>query len=104
VKPDPRAPGPYAFADQDYVSSILANAGWRDVAFEIWQGRLPLPSKSARENAQFLASMGPIGRAMREQHIAVERVIDALLPFLEKNKENDCYSLNASTWLVSARR
>jgi len=104
VKPDPKAPGPFAFADSEYVGALLAKAGWRDVKFEAWDGRLPLLGATARENAELLARMGPIGRAMREQNIEIDRVVDALIPFLEQRCENGRYSLNAAVWLVSARR
>ena len=104
VKPDPKAPGPFAFADRDYLNELLVNAGWRDVDFEAWDGKLPLAATSARDNAKFLAHMGPIGRAMREQNIAVERVVDALIPFLEQRNENGRYALNGAVWLLSARR
>lgn len=32
--PDPFAPGPFAFADEDRVRSILYRAGWKDIRFE----------------------------------------------------------------------
>jgi ubiquinone/menaquinone biosynthesis C-methylase UbiE len=104
TKPEPTAPGPFAFADQAYVSGLLASAGWRDVAFEPRDGRLPLAGTTARENAVFLAQMGPIGRLMREQHVALDRVVDALVPFLEQRHENGKYALNGAIWLASARR
>ncbi len=104
VKPDPTAPGPFAFADQTYVSTFLDKAGWRDVNFTPWDGRLPLTGNNAQEVAGFLARMGPIGRVMREQNVAVESVIDALIPFLETRKQNEAFALNGAVWIVTARR
>ncbi|HTE43167.1 MAG TPA: class I SAM-dependent methyltransferase [Steroidobacteraceae bacterium] len=102
VKPDPKAPGAYAFSDESYVNTILTNAGWHDVKCEQWDGALPLPAPNASDNATFLAHLGPIGRLMREQNVAAERVIDGLVPFLESRKTHDTYILNASAWIVSA--
>ncbi len=102
VKPDPLAPGPFAFADQTYVNTLLANAGWRDVQFEKWDGPLPLNGKDVHEIAAFLTGMGPIGRMMREQNIAIERVIDALVPFLETRNAGGQFALNGAAWIVSA--
>jgi ubiquinone/menaquinone biosynthesis C-methylase UbiE len=104
VKPEPKAPGPYAFADQDYVRSLLTTAGWRDIKFAAWDGFLPMAGATAHENAEFLARLGPIGRAMREQNVAIEKVIAVLLPFLEQRKDNSRYALKGAVWLVSAHR
>jgi ubiquinone/menaquinone biosynthesis C-methylase UbiE len=104
VKPDPRAPGPFAFADQEYTGSLLKAAGWRDVNFEVWEGRIPLAGTTARDNAEFLAHLGPIGRLMREQNVATDRVVDALIPFLEQRRESGRYLLRGTAWLVTARR
>jgi hypothetical protein len=102
--PDPNAPGPYAFADQSRVTAILTEAGWSNVRFERWQGRLPLPGATLRESAEFVASMGAIGRLMREQHVAIDRVVDAIIPFLEQRTENKRVVLHSAAWLVSARK
>jgi ubiquinone/menaquinone biosynthesis C-methylase UbiE len=104
VKPDPTAPGPFAFAEQPYVESILSQAGWRDVRFDTWNGRLPLVFATARENADALAQMGPVGRMMREQNVPREKVEAALASFLEQRCDNGRYYLNGAVWMVSARR
>lgn len=104
TRADPTAPGPYAFADPERVSSILNAAGWRDVHFERWDGRLPLPGSNVRESATFAASIGALSRMMREQQVALERVVDALVPFLQQRQENDQIVLRGTAWFVSARR
>ncbi len=37
---DPRAPGPFAFSDEVYLRSLLAKAGFEEVCFTLWQGKV----------------------------------------------------------------
>jgi SAM-dependent methyltransferase len=104
IPPDPNAPGPYAFANPSRVTSILIDAGWSNVKFERWQGRLPLPGATLRESAEFVANMGALGRLMREQHVAMDRVVAAITPFLEQRKEHNRVALQSAAWLVSAHK
>ncbi len=63
--PDPRAPGPMAFAEQDYVLDILDRAGFTQVqasAHDI----LLTPTGSLAEVAEFAGSEGPAARILRE--------------------------------------
>jgi SAM-dependent methyltransferase len=101
--PDPTAPGPYALADRTRITSILTDAGWRELHIERWEGHLPLPGATLRESALFAARLGSLGRLMREQNVPVERVADALIPFLEQRIENDRVALHGAAWLVTAR-
>jgi SAM-dependent methyltransferase len=101
--PDPNAPGPYAFANQDRVRSILQASGWSDIVFEHCAAQLPLPGVDVRESAAFAASIGAIARLVREQNVPFERVIDCLVPFLEQRRQHDRVVLRAEAWLVAAR-
>jgi SAM-dependent methyltransferase len=102
--PDPTAPGPYAFADRSRVATILCDAGWREITFERWEGRLPVPGATTRECATFVARIGAIARLMREQNVGLDLVIDALIPSLEQRMEHGQVRLRAAAWFVSARR
>ena len=101
---DPTAPGPYAFADQDRVRVILTDAGWQDVNVDLWEGFLPLPGHDVSECAAFAANIGAIARLMREQNVALERVVDALVPFLERRMHNGRIALRGLAWFVSAHK
>jgi hypothetical protein len=48
--------------------------------------------------------MGALGRLMREQHVALDRVVDAITPFLEQRIENNRVALQSAAWLVSAHK
>jgi SAM-dependent methyltransferase len=58
---DPRAPGPLAFADQDYVLGILREAGFPDPSAETVPVQLEPPG-SVAEVARLALSIGPAPR------------------------------------------
>ncbi len=61
----PRAPGPLAFAEPDYVLGILRDAGLSDCRVEVEELRLVHPG-SVEEVAFFASSIGPSARIVRE--------------------------------------
>jgi SAM-dependent methyltransferase len=62
----PRAPGPLAFSEADYVRDILTGADWSDVQIAHRQPPL-LGSATAQEQAAFLLEMGPVSRLIAER-------------------------------------
>jgi len=62
---DPPAPGPFAFADTDYVTGILTQAGFRDVASRPVDADMHLGNTPA-EAAQSALKVGPASRIARE--------------------------------------
>jgi len=61
----PRAPGPMAFSDPDYVRSIIETAGFADIAIE---RETPLITGSTpQEEAEHACIMGPSGRLIDEK-------------------------------------
>lgn len=64
--PPPRAPGPLAFSEPDYVADILNGAGWSDVRIEERQPPL-LGRPTAQEQAAFSIEMGPVSRLIAER-------------------------------------
>ena len=62
----PRAPGPLAFSDTDYVRDILTSAGWSDVRIDERQPPL-LGMATAEEQAAFSIEMGPVSRLIAER-------------------------------------
>jgi SAM-dependent methyltransferase len=62
----PRTPGPLAFSEPDYVSSILAGAGWSEVRIE--QRDPPLLGRATvQEQAALSIEMGPVSRLIAER-------------------------------------
>jgi len=55
--PPPGAPGPFAFGDADVVRSLLADAGWADVAVEDVQATVPVGgARTAQEAVDFIVA------------------------------------------------
>ncbi len=101
---DPRAPGPFAFADETYLRDILGRAGFTDVQMEDVRVDLHIgDSLDAAMSAQ--SEIGPAARALAEldgeqREAALQAARDALAPHVTETG----LDLGAATWLVSARR
>ncbi len=62
---DPRAPGPMAFQEQDYVAGILRDAGWQGIAIaEI--GVDLTPPGTVADVAAFATQLGPASRIIAD--------------------------------------
>jgi SAM-dependent methyltransferase len=61
----PRAPGPLALSDSDYVRSILDTAGFTDIAID--RETPPISGSTAEEEAEHACIMGPSGRLIDEK-------------------------------------
>jgi len=103
---DPRAPGPFAFADLDYLNAVLAQAGFGAVAVEPCERPLPVGGAGAapRDAADMLVSTLSIGRAVEaagpEKRAAVIADIEAALtPHHVPGQGN---MLGGKAWLVTA--
>jgi SAM-dependent methyltransferase len=100
---DPTAPGPFAFADDDRVRTLLTEAGFESISIERFDTSVILGA-SPRAAADSSLRMGPTARLAREvgeQHAATIRhaVESALSPFAG---EDGRVRLTGSTWIVSA--
>lgn len=101
--PDLMAPGPFAFADPDYLRSILHQAGFEAIELESFRPTLHV-ADSLDEAIEFQGRVGPVARAiaelegeLRQQALAAAR--DALAEHVTEQGLN----LGAAVWLVSAR-
>lgn len=103
---EPRAPGPFAFADPDYVRGFLTDAGFTEVeiepmARELWVGG----TDSVEEAVSFLMTMGPLGEQMEQQPTEVRaRLAEALCEALEPYSGSNGVRMPSAAWLVSAVR
>ncbi len=101
--PEPRAPGPFAFAETDYIIEILKSAGWKGIEIGVLNPFIVLPGNNPRESALFMLNMGPMGRILKEQAIDIGPIADALTDHFEQIKnEEGLVSLQSTAWLVSA--
>jgi SAM-dependent methyltransferase len=102
---DPAAPGPFAFADSDRVSAILARAGYAgiDIVRHNASMRICGPGEAERA-AQFAVESGPVGRAMIGADPAARAAAgQAILAEFRRLEGPDGIALPGSVWLVAAR-
>jgi ubiquinone/menaquinone biosynthesis C-methylase UbiE len=106
IKPapaDPLAPGPFAFADEQRLRGLLAEAGFEGIEVQ----RLDAPIRlgdSAREAAAHSLQIGPASMLAAEAGPAQEpALVAAIASALAPHADADgSVSLAGSTWLVRA--
>jgi SAM-dependent methyltransferase len=102
--PDPRAPGPFAFADEDYLRGILEQAGYGNI--ELDGINIDMHIGDDLESAmQSQGEVGPVARALAElsgdnKDQALAAVRAAFAPLLTDAGLN----LGAAVWLVCATK
>lgn len=100
---DPDAPGPFAFADEQRLRTILSGAGFGAIGVQRFDAALSLGA-TPRSAAEGVVQIGPVSRLVREvgvEHLptvldAVERALTALAA------PDGHVRLNGSSWIVSA--
>tara|TARA_Y100001933_G_scaffold46841_1_gene44678 strand:- start:1057 stop:1887 length:831 start_codon:yes stop_codon:yes gene_type:complete len=101
--PDPRDPGPFAFADRDYLRTIVEGAGFTDLAIEPLTPTLQV-ADDLPGALDFMARVGPMSRAMTElEGDDRDRALEAVRAALAPHLRDDGLRLGAACWLVSAR-
>jgi ubiquinone/menaquinone biosynthesis C-methylase UbiE len=100
---DPLAPGPFAFADDQRLHALLAEAGFADIELQRLDSAIHLGA-SAREAAAHSLQIGPASRLAAEAGPAHEPVLVAALEqaLAPHAAADGSISLQGSTWLVSA--
>ncbi|MEM1390622.1 MAG: class I SAM-dependent methyltransferase [Pseudomonadota bacterium] len=102
--PPARAPGPFAFAEADYVTHILDSAGWNSVWVEPWDGTLTMPGETLSDTAEFSLTIGPLARLIAEQDIDRGELKEALIALLsEQIGSSGKIELGAAAWIVTAK-
>jgi SAM-dependent methyltransferase len=101
--PNPRAPGPFAFAEEDYVRQILTQAGFRNISITSHTTMLRVADTLA-EAVAFQTRIGPAARVMSElagdqRSAALAAVEDAFRPL----DQGDGLHMGSAVWLVSAQ-
>lgn len=104
---DPTGPGPFAFADQDWVIPILRSGGWESISFEKFD--FPMIAGSGEnavdESVTYFSLIGPAARAAAEMDAAArERFLGRARALCERNCHEGIVSLPAAAWIVTARK
>ncbi|MDB5677605.1 class I SAM-dependent methyltransferase [Sphingomonas bacterium] len=98
-------PGPFGFADRDFVADVLARSGWagaevRPLDFDYLPGAGDDPIADA---VDFFSRIGPVARALAEQPAdrrpaLIERLRELLAPFAA----HGVVALPAAAWIWTA--
>jgi len=100
--PDPKAPGPFAFADSSYLQAILQQAGFTDITMDALDLDLNV-GENLDAAMDFQTQVGPASRAIAELDGADKsRALAAARAALAPYETPDGVILGSATWLVSA--
>lgn len=100
---DPRAPGPFAFADSAYVEDVLAAAGFARPAVVPFEADLALGA-TVDEAVNFTMRVGPLSRQMAGVDSPVrDRAMRAVREALVAHARDGVVRLGARVWIVTAR-
>jgi SAM-dependent methyltransferase len=103
-KPDPDAPGPFAFADPDRVTRILTGAGWSPPTFDKLDVALDIAAGGGLDAAvQQATNIGAASRALREapeedRPAAIAAIRTALAGYADGER----VALGGAVWLVTS--
>jgi len=100
AKPDPSAPGPFAFADPVRVWDILETAGFS--AIEIRPFNAPIGGGDLDETVALAMRVGPLGGAMRENARLAKPVAAAVRAALAPHETPAGVMLRGSVWIMRA--
>jgi SAM-dependent methyltransferase len=100
---DPHAPGPFAFADNERLKSILTGAGFRDVTIKPHDTTVNL-GETVEDAVTEALTIGPLARAAAElDEGARDRIRERIGPIFRKYEGPYGITPPAAVWLVSAR-
>ncbi|MCK6556614.1 class I SAM-dependent methyltransferase [Candidatus Binatia bacterium] len=104
--PPPRSPGPFAFAEADYISSFLPAAGFVDLDLVDVDHDLAIAGDAGvLAAAELMMEMGPAAAALREADPAVRpRVLEAIKAALEPYMTPAGVRMPSAARIVTARR
>lgn len=105
--PVPRAPGPFAFAEPDYLTGILSDAGYAEVHITPHLCQLPVggPGNTPEQAADFVTNGMSFGEILHDQPAAVREAAmqDILALFRAHHVPEKGILMGAKVWLVTAR-
>jgi ubiquinone/menaquinone biosynthesis C-methylase UbiE len=100
--PDPRAPGPFAFAEQAYMEDILSQAGFQNVEFQSLSIDLKLAS-TVEEALDFQSNIGPLSAVIAQlEGKTRDEALNAAKEVLQDSMSTEGIKLGSAVWLVTA--
>ena len=102
--PDAKAPGPFAFADPEYVQDILGQAGFINIAIEPCTADMRLGG-DVEEAVAFLLRNGPMSRVLAElDEDTRNKALDAVRETMAPYATDAGIVLSGACWIASANR
>ena len=100
----PNAPGMFAFADREYVSSLLTDAGWVRPHFEKLDLDLDIAAgRGLDEAVQQSTQIGAVNSWLRNQPAEiVSAAVDSLREALQPHARGESVRLRGSMWLIGS--
>lgn len=104
--PPPDAPGPFAFADQKRVETILRDSGFENIRHEsLEQDLLIGGGRSLDDTVGFLIQLGPAGAALRAANDELRNnVMDEIHSVIKPYFIDGGVRMPSASWIVSAER
>ena len=107
LAPVPRAPGPFAFEDLDYMREILNGAGFQGVDIIAAKGLLAVggPGASPSQAQQFACNAMAFGQVLLDYPEPVQQAAQADLVeiYNAHHRPDEGVMMGYTAWLVSAR-
>lgn len=107
LAPVPRAPGPFAFEDLDYMREILNGAGFQGVDIIAAKGLLAVggPGATPNQAQQFACNAMALGQVLLDYPESVQQAVQADLVelYAKHYRADEGVMMGYTTWLVSAR-
>ncbi|HNN94353.1 MAG TPA: class I SAM-dependent methyltransferase [Pseudomonadota bacterium] len=99
---DPYAPGPFAFADGERLTSILTRAGFSDI--QLTPHDESVGGNDLDAALDLALQIGPLGRLLRESPQHREAALSAVRATLATYLQNGVVMMPSATWVVTARK
>jgi SAM-dependent methyltransferase len=104
---DPKAPGPFAFADADYVHGLLTQAGWTGVHFEPvdFDYVAGAGEDAVGDALDFFHHIGPAARTIKTLEGAARAdFIEQLRTLAAQHLHDGTVRFSAAAWIVRAHK
>ncbi len=98
--PDPTAPGPFAFADEGRVRTVLGTAGFTDISVQPFT--TPIGGSDLDDSLQLALRVGPLGAAIREHPALAAGLVDPVRAVLARHVTPAGVLMPAAVWIVRA--
>ena len=103
-QPDPKTPGPFAFADPIYLEDILLKSGFKDPTIADFKSQLHI-ADSIEEAVFFQTKIGPGARVLAEidDHTIRKEALDKMGESLAPYQTSKGVYMEGAVWIVTAR-